>query len=222
MAKNELAVNDNIKTSMVNLTDFKSMGELEAHCQKLIDSRYLPSQVKTPAQAMLIAQMGAELGLPMVTSFNNINVIQGKPVLGWRGQVALVQSQGVIVDITKNYEPKLNAEGKFTGNRETVVQIIRRYAKLDGRIITHTYSKSWNECVLAGWTEKDNWAKYPINMLKARAITDALALYCSDMLNGIYSLEEMADTLNIDYEIQEDGNSVMLDEHGDPISVFEK
>ena len=220
-SKQELAVTQNVKSGMANLTSFKSISQLEDHCQKMIDSGYLPQAVRTPAQALVIAQMGAELGLPMMTAFNNINVIQGKPVLGWRGQTALVQKFGVVIDVVRNYDPKLNQKGDFTGNYETEIRVIRKYDSLDGRVIEHTFSKSWNECVLAGWTTKDNWKKYPKNMLKARAITDALALYCSDMLNGIYSLEEMADSMDINVVSTEEGEYQLVDENGEVTSVIE-
>ena len=58
-------------------------------------------------------------------------------------------------------------------------------------------------------------------MLKARTITDALALYCSDMLNGIYSLEEMADTMDLNVVSTEEGDYQLVNEEGELTSVIE-
>ena len=42
-------------------------------------------------------------------------------------------------------------------------------------------------------------------MLRARTISEALRLYCADILQGIYSTDEILDTMDATYELSEEG-----------------
>jgi hypothetical protein len=51
----------------------------------------------------------------------------------------------------------------------------------------------------AGLTKNNpNWQRYPANMLRARAISNAARMGWPDILNGLYSAEEMRDVVNGD------------------------
>jgi hypothetical protein len=220
MKNQDLVVAQSNKKSMAELTSFSTMEAMKEYYAGAISSNFLPNAIQEPEQAIVIVQMGAELGLSPMTAFNNISIIQNKPVLGWRGQVALVQKYGVIVDVVESFIPKANSKGEFTGNKETIVEITRKYDHLGGLVKVHRFAKSWAECTKAGWTDKDNWKKYPINMLRARTITDALALYCADMLNGIYSTEELADSMGVQYDTDAEGNTVLYDKNGNETKII--
>ena len=177
--------------------------------EQMIDSGIVPKSFTEPAAVVAACEMGAELGLKPYVALNNIYVIQGRPTLSAASMVALVQSRGVAVKITEDFVPISHTDG--TEDVKTTVQIFRKLKELD-MVMEYNHSKSWNECELAGWTAKDNWSKYPKNMLRARTISEALRLYCADILQGIYSTDEILDTMDVTYELTEDLNVEKIEE----------
>ncbi len=56
----------------------RDLAELMRYCKIVIQSDLCPRHIKSPADAMLIIQRGAELGLSAVNALQNLNVISGK------------------------------------------------------------------------------------------------------------------------------------------------
>ena len=169
---------------------------------QMIDSGIVPKSFTEPAAVVAACEMGAELGLKPYVALNNIYVIQGRPTLSASSMVALVQARGVAVKVTEDFKAITHDGGQE--DVRTTVKIFRKLKELD-MVMEYDHSKTWNECDLAGWTSKDNWSKYPKNMLRARTISEALRLYCADILQGIYSTDEILDTMgNASYELNED------------------
>lgn len=75
----ELSKLDDISTTQSGLTLMTDYALTEA--QKLIDSKLLPENIKTPEQALIIIQKGKELGFKVMQAFDSIDVIMGKPSL---------------------------------------------------------------------------------------------------------------------------------------------
>ncbi len=206
-----------------SLTSFKSRKEMLEHITLLYESGMLGRGIESPEMGFAVAQTGMELGLPMMVALNSIALVFGRPVLSWKIQTGLVQSQGVIIDVIKEYETVLNAAGVDKGNKRTVVEVTRAYKLAGGQyhVKVHRVEKDLKACFLAKVKEgpnKDMWLKYPSNMLRKTVITEALALYCADMLNGIYSLEEMADAQGIKYTEDANGVGTFVDDNGEEVS----
>ena len=53
----------------------------------------------------------------------------------------------------------------------------------------------------AGLLEKDNWIKHPQYMLDARAFSKGSREIASDILLGIYTINELADDANVSYTV---------------------
>ncbi len=67
----------------------------------------------------------------------------------------------------------------------------------------------------AGLAGRDMWTKYPISMLKARAISNAARSYAPEVVHGIYTKEELDDMENVEKVIsakdsEVSGNDALL------------
>lgn len=128
----------------------------------------------TAMQAMAIIQTGNELGIQPMTALRTMQFIKGRLTLSVQLQLALARQQGVeIADIVAE-------EGKCTA-------ILKRGEEKATCIYTLEMAKK------AGLTSKDNWVNYPAQMLRWRAIGDALRLIAPDLILGLISTEEAQD-----------------------------
>lgn len=88
------------------LTNFKNLDELEAFGNRVAASGFTPL---TEGKAVVAAILyGRELGLPEMTSVNNIYPINGKGTLSVHLLNALLQKNGIVVEVIRNYEPCMN------------------------------------------------------------------------------------------------------------------
>lgn len=101
-------------------------------------------------------------------------------------------------------------EGKITLSANTQAALIKRHPKYDYRVLTMTdeaceiefyeegeaigrssFTKA--DAQKAGLWGRQTWAKYPRNMLFARALSNGATWYCGDVFNGpVYDPDELA------------------------------
>lgn len=169
----------------------------ENFLQNLIDSKHLPSHVKTTQTAFTIVQMGKELGFAPMQALHQIVPIQGKLSLSAKAIGAVLRKggvkfrtleDGVYVYGEKVSVEKLDAE-KATGMR-TTIEFTR-----DGMI--ELCSFTWRDAELAGLTTKDNWKRMPKEMLYARCLAKGANRIGQDLLLGLYMTDELADAFNV-------------------------
>jgi len=154
-----------------------------------------------------VVEFGSEMGINPWIAVQNIHNIKGKPTAGIHIFTGIAQANGVIIDVVEDFAPVKNAKGEFTGNHRTTVEITRKYDKI-GMTKVHTFSKTWNELVLTGLTDRDNYQKRPKTMLRTRTITEALRLYAASYFLGLYETSEILDTIDVEYSTDEEGNVV--------------
>ena len=189
--------------------------ELTGFLTTLINSKKLPSHVKTVEDAFTIAQMGRELGFPTMQAFHYIIPIQGRLSLSAKAIGALLRrggitfttkEDGVMVYAGNKLEPTTPDE-KPIDQRTTIV--FKRGEDLE------ECSFTWKDAMKQGLTEKDNWKRMPKEMLWARCLSKGSNRIGADLLLGLYSVEEMTDSLNVDEKYikrNEDGTvAVILD-----------
>lgn len=141
-----------------------------------IKTGMLPSAIKTPEQAMLVAIKGREMGIPMLHAFAHIHVIQGKPTISSELMLALIYKNipGAIVDFLETTNSKCVIEAKRPGGKPSL------------------FIFSMEDAKLAGMTGKDNWHKHPAAMLRARCVSAMARAVFPDALMGCsYVPEEM-------------------------------
>jgi hypothetical protein len=152
-----------------------------------IKTGFLPSSIKTPEQAIIIALKGKELGIPPFQAFSQISIVQGKPTISAELMLALV------------YKNVQSAEINFVQSDNTTCIIEAR------RNNAHKFSRfefSINDAKNAGLLDKDNWRKYTAAMLRARGITAMARAIFSDAIAGVsYTPEELGADVNEDGEV---------------------
>jgi hypothetical protein len=171
--------------------------------QLLIDSKVLPSNIKTIEQAFAIAQYGKDLGMKPMQAFHQIYSIQGRLALSSKALGALMWRNGISMKTIKDGElvvRGVDSNGVEIKDRVTTIEFYRGN-------VTETTNFYWSDAVKAGWTTKDNWVKMPKHMLYARCLALGANRIAPDMLLGLYTVEEMVDVTNAsNVSITEDGD----------------
>ena len=183
---------------------------LKQFLSTLIESKKLPTHIKTVEDAFTIAQMGKELGFPTMQAFHYIIPIQGKLSLSAKATGALLRKGGVKFYTKEdgvfvypdgsvdNIAPK--TDGTKPIDRRTTIVFVRDEME-------ESCSFTWKDAEGQGLTTKDNWKRMPREMLYARCIAKGANRIGADLLLGLYTAEEMADTFLKESDVRrnEDG-----------------
>lgn len=158
----------------------QSMDDVERAAKAMSASGFFPDS-KQFAQAIVKVLAGRELGFGAFASMTGVAVIQGKPVIGANLLAAAVKQTGKY-----NYRVIKHTDQEceiafFEGNQQVGVSTF-----------------TMKDAQAAGLVGKDNWKKYPRNMLFARAIANGQKWYAPDVFNGVtvYTPDEMGATVD--------------------------
>jgi hypothetical protein len=191
MSKKELEKVDNTV-----LSDLKTREEYEI----LIESGALPSSIGTPEKAMAIIQMGKELGLPAIVAMNNINMIQGRAVISSTMLGAMLKARNIEWVWTKDHAVE---EVQDSEDIRIVTEIEFEWiSKVTKKPKSTTFSITWAQMEVAGYTEKQNWSKYPKEMMRARCMAYAVRAIFPEVLMGMYTDLEMLDANDINKDVK--------------------
>jgi len=148
---------------------------LREQARVALASKFIPKSIQTPEQAVAIAMAGRELGLPPMTAFRSIHLVEGKVTMSADLMHGLVYQRvpGGKVDIVITDNTKCQVDAKRPGGK--LVSIV------------FTIEDARN----AGLTGKDVWKKYPAAMLRARAIAAACRAVFPDVFLGVYVPDEL-------------------------------
>jgi hypothetical protein len=131
---------------------------------------------QTPEQCIAKARLGVALGFDPVVAVNLIHLIDGRPCLEAKALVALVRERLPIAKICKLSHDDQHCA--VAGKRDP--------------------DDPWHECTFtlddaarAGLTKKDNWQKYPRDMLWNRAVSRLCRELFSDVTLGLHTPEEI-------------------------------
>ena len=126
-------------------------------------------------QAFVKIMAGQELGIPPFAAMSGIHVIQGQASVGANLIAGRIKASGkydyrIIMLNDEGCELEFSEQGEVRGLS----------------IFNATNAKD------AGLLSKDNWRKFPRNMLFARAISNGARWYCPDVFSGpVYTPEEL-------------------------------
>ena len=154
----------------------------------LVKTGFLPTAIKTPAQALAIIFAGQEIGIPPMYALRSIDVIEGKPSLSASLQLALFKQRG--------------GRHKWQKSDATAAVLWLRHPNGDEHVETYTLE----DAKLAQLVGKMVWQKYPKAMLRARCITAGLRAIAPEITAGLYDPEE----LGADDDVTPDGEIVDL------------
>lgn len=156
------------------------------------------------AQAVVKILAGQEIGLPPIASMTGINIIKGKVTLSAVAMATVLKKNGKYdYRVLDNSETKCEIEYFFNG--ESIGK-----------------SKfTFEDAKKAGLTGKDNYKKYPRNMLFARAMSNGIRWFCPDVLGGpVYTLGELDENLNDANEDFIEGEVVQSSDMASQIDEF--
>ena len=176
-----------------------SNDELKNFLSTLIESKKLPTHIKTVEDAFTIAQMGKELGFPTMQAFHYIIPIQGKLSLSAKATGALLRKGGVKF-YTKEDGVYVYKDGSTTDIRKDIAEnpIDRRTTIVfmrDG--VEEHCTFTWQDATGQGLNTKDNWKRMTKEMLYARCLGKGANRIGADLLLGLYTTEELTDSFNV-------------------------
>lgn len=121
-----------------------------------------------------------------------------------KGQYVMVNNVPVILGVfTTKDAPENGRRGSTIIDRITRYKFTRDVKSPSGkwRELTIYSEFTMSDAKTAGLLVKDNWNNYPARMCDARAFTAGAREIGSDILLGVMSISELADSTNINYTI---------------------
>ena len=204
-----------LEENLTRLEDFTTIEDMEKWAKVAIDSGYLPNSITEPEQVMVIVQHGKELGITPHLAIQNIHVISGRPTLSSSMLGSLLKSRRVEwtwdedFQVIKDDDGNVEKLGTGEANRRTTIHFYWK-SKITDRVMETTFSVTWAQMAIAGYTTKQNWEKYPKEMLRARCLAYAIRALFPEVLSGVYTDLEIEDVMG-------EGNTIDVTEEGDII-----
>lgn len=167
------------------LAIYERMNELQVAARAMQTSGFF-ADVKSEAQAIVKVMAGAEMGLPPFAAMTGIHIVQGKPVIG----------ANLIATMVKN-----SSRYDYRVTRADETACILEWRE-NGHMVGQS-SFTLTEAQAAGLAGKDNWKKYPSDMLFARALTRGARRYAPGIFGGspVYTPDELGVETDEDGEI---------------------
>ena len=201
---------------LTKIDNFQTMEEMLAYADILVKSKLVPHSTKEAV--VTIAQYGRDLGIGFSIAQQNIHNIQGKPTISTKLERALAKRHGVEWVIEKDFEPVTNEKGELIDYVTTLIFYTESKLR-KGVIINQKISFYWQDAVKAGWSQKDNWKKYPKNMMMARCFTKGIDMVAPECKMGFYNAVEIADSM--DKVAADDSGVYIIDANGNKIKIEE-
>lgn len=182
MTKKEIAVKEEQTQALPTLSSNTPLNSMLAVAEELSKSDIIPKEFqKKPANCLIAVQLANRLKADPFMVMQNTDVIYGKPALRSTFIIACINGSGKLLG---NLKFELNE--KCTKCRAWGIEK-ETGAKLYGPTITMEMADK------EGWIAKNGskWRTMPEIMLRYRAASFFGRLQCPEILNGIYSSDEM-------------------------------
>ena len=137
----------------------------------------------TEFQVKYVFLKGYELGVSPLQALDGIYNIQGKPSCSPQFMLALINRSGLLEDI------------EILVNDTAATVTMKRKDRS-----VHTEVFSMTDAQKMGLATKDGWIKQPKTMMKWRAVAAAARIVFSDVIQGMYTPEEMGADVNVSEE----------------------
>lgn len=186
--QNEIVKVENPMQVVQGSLQLSTIDDLWRTAKMFVQSGLCPQTLNTPAKVVVCLQAGAELGFKPWQSLQSLHVINGRVGLEGQAMLALVRKSRVCEYIRtefvgKPYEDDFAAVVKSKRLNETV-EYTTDFSVADAKL-----AKLWS--IGKDSAGKDNWAKYPKDMLTWRAVSRHCKRYYSDETSGMYSVDEL-------------------------------
>lgn len=163
----------------------------------IFDRSGMYPQFKGPEQMMMVIMRGRELGLGALASLELIEMIQGKPAMRAAGMSALCMQHSEVCEYLYCSEMTEERAIWVTKRRNLPREISRTFTIDDAKKLNYIVDGKKQIVDKYGNTKtiesKENWVKQPSVMLQWRACTQLIRQVYPDVINGMYSVEEIQD-----------------------------
>lgn len=149
---------------------------------KVVVNSRMFSGYGTPEAAMLVIMAGREFGLGAMASLRSFHVVEGKPTMS---------AQAMMARCLEHPSCKLFRVIRSKCTHEVAVVEVQRREWSE----PETYTWTVEDAKRAGLTGRQNWAKYPRDMLINRCIAEAARFTWPDVMAGVYSPDELGGAL---------------------------
>lgn len=162
------------ETTAVTVSAESALDTLHRKATYLVRSGLLPKAINTPEKAITMMLLAEELGIGPMAAINNINVIDGKPTVSAQLALALFYRTGLCETCT------------IVGDSKSCTVTLKRKGQE-----AHAETFTMDDAVRMGLSTKDNWRKQPAVMLRWRTVAACLRVVAPDILQGVYTPDEM-------------------------------
>lgn len=155
----------------------------------LANAKMLPDDINTPEKIFLLMQQGKELGLSPMQSINNIYVINGRTAINTNMMAALIKRSGKYKFTVMEWTSKICKMEFF----ERVSDAWESLGVIDYTIEEATHAGFFKPNKYGNVSM--GWAKYPKEMMKARCLSRGARMYCADVIQGMYDVDELKEEI---------------------------
>lgn len=152
-----------------------ALAQIESLAEKLKDSKALPSTITNGAQLMMVMMAGYEAGMTPIESINSYYIINGKITIWGRAVLSQAKRAGIKV--------------KWLESTEKVATVMLT----DTSGETHTETYTIEDATKALLLSKDNWKKYPKDMLRWKVLGRGVNFFCPEVIGRHYIKEDIED-----------------------------
>lgn len=144
---------------------------------KVVVNSRMFSGYGTPEAAMLVIMAGREFGLGAMASLRSFHVVEGKPTMS---------AQAMMARCLEHPSCKLFRVVRSKCTHEVAVVEVQRRDWSEPEVYTWTI----DDAKRAGLAGRQNWSKYPRDMLINRCIAEAARFTWPEVVAGVYSPED--------------------------------
>ena len=159
--------------------------DLIANVQNLAMLLSNGDQRKAHDHVLLYSAFGHHFGYDMGRTITQGYVLKGKPTLNADAMAGICRKSGLVRFIRV-----------IEWTHETCTMEMARTD--EPAEISHCYTFHMGMAQQQGLTRQQNWSRMPMQMLRARCLTMGLRATFPDCCSGIYSVDEMADSSQMD------------------------
>jgi hypothetical protein len=157
----------------------------------LSQSSLISDDLRNPHNMLLLMGVAASLDISIFVGIRTINVIKGKAILGADGMAAVVRRSELVeqLDVVESDEKRCVVRAQRVGGEPFEIVWDWDMAVKAGLTVNKRFNKDTRryETVPA-----ENYQKYPRQMLRARALSEACRLGWPDVVGGVYDPDELS------------------------------
>lgn len=165
------------ETTAIAVREHFPLADIRTMAQTVVESGLFG--IKNPTQIMTLMLLAQSEGIHPIQALRRYHVIEGKPAMKADAMLAEFQLRGGTVEWIERTAESVKAKFSHKSGGNATIQW------------------TFEEAKAAGLTGKDNWKKYPRQMLSARVISEGVRAVFPAVNCGIYAEEEVRDFVDV-------------------------